>query len=99
MKLIVFDEATIDVAEAAKWYNLEVEELGEKLVSEYEGILDFILKSPLTKQIRLSKRIRLAHLHTFPYSVFYEIKPNAIVVVAFLHQKRNAKRILKERRK
>jgi len=65
MKLIVFDEATVDVAEAAKWYNLEVEELGERLVSEYEHTLDFIVKSPLTKQIRLSKRIRLAHLHTY----------------------------------
>ncbi len=99
MKLIVFDEVTVDVAEAAKWYNSEVEELGERLISEYEDTLDFIVKSPLTKQIRILKRIRLAHLHIFPYSVFYEIKSDTIVVVAFLHQKRNAKRILKERKK
>jgi plasmid stabilization system protein ParE len=83
--------AEADVAEAYVWYEQQRSGLGREFRLELASTLKRIAEGPETFQV-LHRNTRRAALHKFPYSVFYRVYPEVIVVVACMHGRRSPTR-------
>jgi len=64
------------------------ESLGGKFLNELDFVLARIVRSPL--QFRtISRSIRCALMHWFPYGVYFVVGDDDIVVIACLHASRS----------
>ncbi len=79
--------ARTEYDEAAVWYESEQKGLGDDLVAEIQENLDVIAEHP-TRFPLIGRGIRQAILNRFPYSIFYRIQPERIMVVAVFHHSR-----------
>ena len=92
MKVVLFRAAAeADVAEAYAWYERQRRGLGGEFRGELASILKRIADSPETFQV-LHRNTRRASMHKFPYSVFFRIYPETIIVVACMHGRRSPTR-------
>jgi hypothetical protein len=65
------DQAAVDVAEAAQWYN-ERQTVGEKFIREVDEAIVRILENPLAFPIILRRdEIRRILTKRFPYRIFF----------------------------
>jgi plasmid stabilization system protein ParE len=74
--------------QAHDWYEEQKTGLGDEFREQVERVLDRIAAMPEIHQV-VYKDIRRAVVSRFPYSVFYRVKPDKIVVLAVFHGKRN----------
>ncbi|MCC6144534.1 MAG: type II toxin-antitoxin system RelE/ParE family toxin [Candidatus Hydrogenedentes bacterium] len=87
MNLRLLSPAQVELAEAISWYEGQEPGLGAAFLDEVERTLDDIAASP-TAYARVCDHIRRALVHRFPYSIFYEVLPDATVVYAICHWRR-----------
>lgn len=87
---IVFQlEAQAEFDEALDWYEQQAG-LGQNFLECIAEVLTRIESMPESQEV-IFEDIRRAVVRRFPYSVFYQIETNQIVIIAVFHSKRNPK--------
>jgi plasmid stabilization system protein ParE len=88
MSLFVRPAAAAEIEAAFGWYEDQRDGLGEELLSELDVIVRAVLESPsrFTVAYRDTRRVLLRR---FPYSVFYRIQGEDVVLAAFFHGSRD----------
>jgi plasmid stabilization system protein ParE len=84
-------EANEDLLDARAWYDNIGPDLGERFALAVETTVEAIAEHPLQFPVVYRNR-RRAGVRRFPYSVFFELQENRIVVIACLHGRRNPRR-------
>lgn len=88
-RLVVLPEAEQDVREAMRWYNRQRRGLGLEFFGAVEAGWARIVDNPyLCAAWPDDPRYRRLVLTRFPYLVFYEVRPDAVEVVAVAHASR-----------
>ncbi|HEX6096353.1 MAG TPA: type II toxin-antitoxin system RelE/ParE family toxin [Thermoanaerobaculia bacterium] len=87
-KLIVSPSARVDLEEALAWFRERSPDLPGRFGMEIESIYSSILEHPEMYPL-IYKNFRRALLNRFPYSVFYVIEPQAVLIVGVVHQARD----------
>ena len=89
-RLIIRDEAEVDITEAALWYDGQEKGLGLELTTEVRSAIHRALSDPLIYlQLRKRPEVRRILTRRFPYRVFFIVREDAIVVFAVLHAARH----------
>lgn len=89
-RIIINPNAESDSTEAAIWYNIQREGLGEEFLLALEAKLNEIQRNP--NQFKTTyKNIKRAFLKRFPYGVFFIIEGNTIYILAIVHTSRSPK--------
>ena len=87
-ELIIRSCAENDIAEAVRWYEKKVNGLGENFLLSLDAALRTITRNPEAFP-KVYKGFRRILLSRYPYSIFYIINRNKIIVIAVFHEKRN----------
>ncbi|MFI5264310.1 MAG: type II toxin-antitoxin system RelE/ParE family toxin [Candidatus Kapaibacterium sp.] len=82
-----FESAKEELADAIHYYESDTPGIGFDLTDEVENVLGRLLRFPLSAPL-VTKRVRKAVLHSYPYNIMYYIQDDTIFIVAFMHQKR-----------
>jgi plasmid stabilization system protein ParE len=85
-------EAEADIETAAEWYEQQRAGLGDDFLAAVRDGFDTIERSPqaftrATPPLP-GREVRRLVLSRFSYSIFYEVRPGEIVVLAVVHQRR-----------
>jgi len=88
VKLIYRPAAGRDLDRVYSWYESKRKGLGEEFLAEVRAMADQILEHPEAFPI-LYRGTRRALVHRFPYSLFYRILGETIVVISCFHTSRN----------
>jgi plasmid stabilization system protein ParE len=92
MALRILQEAEDDVAGAAQWHERQRPGLGDDFLAAVADGLEAIERTPqgfsLATPALPGREVRRHVLSRFPYSVFYEVCPDEVVVLAVVHAKR-----------
>jgi plasmid stabilization system protein ParE len=81
-------EAQRDIIEAAAWYEGREHGVGMRFKNEVRSTLRRISENALIFPA-LDSRVRRALLRSFPYSVYFAVEANSVVILAVLHQHRH----------
>ena len=87
MKVQFHPDATIELIEAAHFYEKRQEGLGERLLNAVEEAIAFIRRHPTIWRPDESGR-RNYRVRRFPYLIIYKIKNNSIYILAIAHTSR-----------
>ena len=91
-------QALDDLKDAIAWYESQKDNLGFEFMYEFNQVISVIRFKPTLVQKRYQK-ICLIHFHRFPYSIYYILEKEKIIVMAVFHQKRNPKIAMKRLKK
>jgi plasmid stabilization system protein ParE len=86
-RVIVRPEAKRDLRDAKAWYRNISRELGIDFVHRIDDAIDSALERPLAFPI-VHRTFRRILLHRFPYTLFYNVGDDRIVIVTLLHPAR-----------
>ena len=86
-RTFVRPEAQTDIREAARLYESREIGLGLRFLREIRTALEHITDNPLMFPI-IEEDVRRALAHKFPYSIYFVNEPDAIAIIAVLHQHR-----------
>ncbi|MDH3207476.1 MAG: type II toxin-antitoxin system RelE/ParE family toxin [Gemmatimonadota bacterium] len=81
-------EAAEDVEGARAWYDEQQSGLGDAFVASLENVIDLVAEFPEAFP-EIAAGHRRAHLHRFPYAVYYRLDSGVIDVLACLHSSRS----------
>jgi plasmid stabilization system protein ParE len=87
-KLIFRRAARFDVRSIRDWYEAEEVGLGDRFLTELDGIAKRARAMP-GQFPEIGRSLRRALLRRFPYSVYFLNRGDAVIVFAVLHQHRN----------
>jgi len=87
MKLKILELASFEIEDAKQYYNLQQTELGDRFKKDVKKCIDSIILSP-TLYPQADDNVRRCLLHRFPYSIFYAIDDETIVILSVAHQRR-----------
>lgn len=90
LPIVLRRRATNDLQAGYRWYEAERDGLGSEFLNAFKRIALSIQEFPQTFA-RLNAKIRRANIERFPYTVFYQIEANRIVVLAVIHSARHPK--------
>jgi plasmid stabilization system protein ParE len=85
------EEAELDLAEAATWYESQRSGLGNEFLDSVLEAFDHICGNPETYPM-VHRSTHRALLPRFPFAVFYRVVESEIVVVAVMHGSRHPAR-------
>jgi len=89
MALAIFRSAAeIELKEAFLWYEEREPGLGTEFMRSVDGCVQLILRHPEIYPV-VHKNVRQAVLRRFPYSIFYLVTDQAIIVISIFHASRN----------
>ena len=89
MRIELKERAAQDLRDAKDWYEGRSTGLGRRFVAEFEEILREVSASPVAFQV-VEGTVRRALLLRFPFSVYYVLESeDLVVVVAVLHFRRH----------
>ncbi|MPZ45410.1 MAG: type II toxin-antitoxin system RelE/ParE family toxin [Betaproteobacteria bacterium] len=92
MKAVLFRAAAeADVSEAYVWYERQRPGLGAEFRDELRATLERIAEGPQVFQV-VHRDTRRAPMRRFPYSVFYRVYPESIIVIACMRGRRSPTR-------
>jgi plasmid stabilization system protein ParE len=80
--------AEAELAEAVSYYNEQSEGLGYDFAGEVRQTIARIVRFP-EAWTKLSERTRRCRAKRFPYGLVYQIRSNAILIVAVMHLRRH----------
>jgi plasmid stabilization system protein ParE len=87
-QIIVHPEAEVEVQQAFDWYEEQSEGLGLEFLRAIEACLAGVTRNPFAYTVVKVPNVRRAILRRFPYTLFYLVDDEAIVVVAVFNVKR-----------
>lgn len=90
LKLFLQPEAEGDIQEAYLWYEEQDEGLGEEFLRAVDAGLAAVQRMP-NAHAPVYRNIRRVLLRRFPYSVFYFIEDERIIVLGCFHVRRDPK--------
>lgn len=91
MRIVVRPASAADMEEAFLWYEGQRSGLGNEFLAAAHSEIDAVGEHPLRNPV-IQRNTRRALLRRFPYSIFYRVYPDVIVVVACMHGRRDPKR-------
>jgi len=86
MNIRFLKPAESEMIEAATYYEIQVEKLGENFLNILDAAVAEIAENPKTWP-EIEQGIRRRIVRRFPYSILYAIHENKIIIVAVMHQK------------
>jgi plasmid stabilization system protein ParE len=85
-------DAEADVQTAADWYEEQREALGDRFLDAIEEAFAVIDRMPraftLVSPPQPEREVRRYNVPGFPYTVFYEVRDDEVIVLAVTHQRR-----------
>ncbi len=87
--LVVRLEAEADVESVVVWYERQVRGLGPRFLDALDDVQARIVGFPLHFP-EVAPDVRRALLRRFPYAIYFVARAERVVVIAVLHQHRNA---------
>lgn len=94
-RLVVTNEAELDLAEGYCWYE-EQAQLGVAFMAVADKEFEFIEANPFACPV-VAHGIRRAVIQRFPYNVYYSINGEFVDVLAVWHGSRDQERLLATR--
>jgi len=91
LQVIWSDEAKAEFYEAEQWYADIGPPLAERFVQAVESAVQLVAESPLRFAI-VHRGRRRAPVRRFPYSLFYQVETDRILLVACFHGRRDPRR-------
>ena len=85
------EEADVDLAAAAGWYEQQRAGLGHEFLDEAVVALRLISRQPLLYPL-VHRNTRRALMARFPFGIYYRIADEEIVVLAVMHGSRHPRR-------
>jgi hypothetical protein len=82
--------AEFELKEAMAYYESERNGLGAEFLIEAETTTKLIEQFPLA-WTALSPRTRRCRIHRFPFSLFYQVRPEEILILAVMDLRRDPK--------
>lgn len=92
--IIIKEDAEDDLIAIFDYYEAKRNGLGVRFAESFENSLQKLKKNPF-HTFKITYDIRRAVTERFPYSVYYTIVENFIVIFAVLHQSPKSDKILK----
>lgn len=80
--------ARLEYEEAASWYDSQKSGLGAEFVAEIERALLQACEAPLRFPTMIDD-VRTVRVPRFPYSVFFRVRHNRLIVISVFHARRN----------
>ena len=87
-QILVRPEAEAEVQQAFNWYQEQSEGLGLEFLRAIDACLSGITRNPFAYTVAKVPNVRRALIRRFPYSLFYLVDEDAIVVIAVFNVKR-----------
>ena len=87
MKLEILELASLEIDDGHEYYNLQQEKLGDSFKNDVQLDIDNIAVSPKLYPL-IKTDIRRCVLHRFPYTIFYTIEDDTILILSVAHQRR-----------
>ena len=87
MTLAFSELAQQELEDARDYYNLQQENLGERFKEHIKESIDNIQEFPLLYP-KINDVLYRVVVHKFPYSIFYIVDENRIVIISIAHQNR-----------
>jgi plasmid stabilization system protein ParE len=81
-------EAAEDATGARAWYDGQRDGLGDAFAASLEDVVNLIAEFPEAFP-EIAAGHRRAHLHRFPYAIYYRVDHGVIDVLACLHSSRS----------
>jgi plasmid stabilization system protein ParE len=91
MKLRFVSTAELELKEAMEFYEFAQPGLSAEFLAEVQAATRLIKSFPQA-WTRLSPRTRRCRTHRFPYGLFYQIRPDEILIVSVMDLRRDPKR-------
>ena len=83
--------AEAELQEAIAFYEAAENGLGARFLDEVEAVVARIVAHP-TAWTPMSPRTRRCRTHRFPYGLFYQVRPDEILIVSVMDLRRDPKR-------
>lgn len=90
--IVIEPEASLEIEEAARWYENQLAGLGVSFVLEVDSAIKRVKKDPMLYP-QVYRSMRRALLHRFPYAMYFVINNSKIHIFAVLHQVRSDKAV------
>jgi plasmid stabilization system protein ParE len=87
MKLKILELASLEMDDGEEYYNLQQEKLGKSFKKDVQNAIDNIVSFPELYP-KIESDLRRCILHRFPYSIFYTVDDDTIVILSIEHQRR-----------
>lgn len=87
-RLFVRDAATADLEEAADWYDARRLGLGGEFLRAVRAVFAGMAREPQQYAVARDE-LRRARVRRFPYVIYFVVEPDAVVVLAVLHGRRD----------
>ena len=84
-------QADADLLEARAWYDAQEPGRGTVFFEAVSAIVHRIADMPLAFPL-VERQLRRAVLRRFPYSVYFQVRADYIVIVAVMHNSRDPRR-------
>ncbi|MFC5049042.1 type II toxin-antitoxin system RelE/ParE family toxin [Rubritalea spongiae] len=94
-KYRLIESAAVELAEAVAFYEDYTSRLGTTFLDEFDRAIDLILEMPQAWS-PVDLEIRRFLLRRFPYSIFYSVEDDEIVILSVFHQHRKPRSWLKD---
>jgi plasmid stabilization system protein ParE len=86
---VIFTQAARgELIDAQDWYEREATGLGSRFRQAIDALIDRMSDNPRQVPI-LFKNVRRALLRRFPYSLFFVVEDDALIVIACFHASRD----------
>ena len=83
------DAAEVEASEAVDWYEERETGLGIEFRESVEATIFSIQNHPLTFPVVHGSNVRKVKIQRFPYTVFFAIQTNRILIYSVFHTSRN----------
>lgn len=87
-RVIFTQAARLELIEAQDWYESEVEGLGRRFRAAIDALTERMSANPRQFPV-VFRNVHRALLRRFPYSLFFVVNGDTLVVIACFHASRN----------
>lgn len=87
-RLVISERAAAEINHVYAWYEERRESLGSQFLESLDEQFALIAHGPLL-YVEIRRGIRRGMLARFPYSVFFTVKGETVMILAVVHASRN----------
>lgn len=87
-EVLLRPEAEADIGESYRWYEGQVDGLGEEFLRAVDACISLIQRNP-SAYAPIHQDVRRALVRKFPFGVFYFVEADRVIVIGCFHVRRN----------